>query len=365
MDLNSIISQFKKVVIQIATPYSTGTGFFLTDYQLIVTNEHVVRDNREVVIDGEVLQKQMVPVIFVDPKYDLAFLGAPDKVDMPTIPIKKIRNVKEGDTVIAVGHPYGMKFGATQGIVSSTMHNEDDINYIRHDAALNPGNSGGPLINKNGELIGVNTFIIRDGNSIGFSLPIKYLNIALEEFKKGNGQAGVRCNACLNIIFEKDQKSKYCHICGSNIKMISSIDPYEPLGINKTIESMLRQLNYNVELSRRGPNNWEIIHGSATITISYHTKSGLIVCDAFLCLLPKQDIQPLYEYLLRENYKNESLTFSVKNQDIIISLLIYDQYLNTETATKIFKNLFSAADHYDDILVKDFGASWKEEKSTI
>lgn len=364
MDLNSIISQYKKVVIQIATPYSTGTGFYLTDYNLIVTNEHVVRDNREVVIDGESIEKQMVPVIFVDPKYDLAFLGAPDMTKLPTIKIRKNEEVKEGDGVIAVGHPYGMKFGATQGIVSSTMHNEGDINYIRHDAALNPGNSGGPLINKSGELIGVNTFIIRDGNSIGFSLPVKYLAIALEEFQNGRGQAGVRCNACLNIIFEADQKSRYCHICGSKIKMISSIASYEPLGINKTIESMLRQLEYNVELSRRGPNNWEINHGSATITISYHTKSGLIVCDAFLCLLPKDNIQPLYEYLLRENYRNESLTFSVRNQDIIISLLIYDQYLNTESATEIFKNLFSAADHYDDILVNQFGAFWKEERST-
>jgi serine protease Do len=209
--------------------------------------------------------------------------------------------------------------------------------------------------------VGVNTFIIRDGNSIGFSLPANYLNLTIEEYLKGKYAPGVRCNSCMNIVFEQEEVAKYCTYCGSKITMIRDIEVYEPLGINKTIEAMLLKLGYHIELSRRGPNNWEIIRGSAKITISYHEKTGLIVGDALLCLLPKQNIKRLYEFLLRENYKNESLSFSVRNQDILISLLIYDQYLNTETATKIFQQLFEAADKYDDILVHQFGALWKEE----
>lgn len=358
--MNKIIKKYKKVVIQIATPYSTGTGFYLDYCGLIVTNEHVVRDNQTVVIDGNTIEKTLVPVLYVDSKYDLAFLQPPDNHHLPAIEIDEKAIFKEGDTVIAIGHPYGLKFGATQGIISNLLHQENDINYIQHDAALNPGNSGGPLITKEGNLIGVNTFIIRDGNSIGFSLPSNYLKEAIEEFLKGNGKSGVRCNSCMNVVFEKSESFKYCEYCGSKITMISDLEVYEPLGISKTIESMLEQLDYNVELSRRGPNNWEINRGSAKITISYHEKSGLIVGDAFLCLLPKNNIKPLYEFLLRENYKNESLNFSVKNQDILISLLIYDQYLNTETATKIFNQLFIAADRYDDILVNEYGAMWKE-----
>ena len=359
--ISQYIDRFKDVVIQIATPYSTGTGFYLSKYDVIVTNEHVVRDNQTVVIDGTSIDKQIVDVIYVDPKYDIAFLKVPDEHEMPPIDINAAEILKEGQTVVAVGHPYGLKFGATQGIISNLLHQENDINYIQHDAALNPGNSGGPLINSNGELIGINTFIIRDGNNIGFSLPAHYLELTIEEFLKGDYRKGVRCISCMNIVFESEDSIKYCTSCGAKITMISNIEVYEPLGINKTIEKMLTDLGYNIELARRGPNNWEVVRGSAKITISYHEKTGLIVGDALLCLLPKDNIKRLYEFLLRENYKNESLNFSVRNQDILISLLIYDQYLNSETAHKIFNQLFEAADKYDDILVKDFGAIWKED----
>ena len=75
--MSDVIEKYKDVVIQIATPYSTGTGFFLKKYDLIITNEHVVRDNVEVVIDGKKFEKQLTKVLFVDPKYDLAFLQTP------------------------------------------------------------------------------------------------------------------------------------------------------------------------------------------------------------------------------------------------------------------------------------------------
>ena len=85
MQKSDIIERFKSVVIQLATPYSTGTGFFLVDYNLIVTNEHVIRDNKQVVIDGLHFDKQLTDVVYVDPKYDLAFLKAPEAHEMPDI----------------------------------------------------------------------------------------------------------------------------------------------------------------------------------------------------------------------------------------------------------------------------------------
>lgn len=360
MEKTDIIEQFRAVVIQIATPYSTGTGFYLKKYNMIVTNEHVVRDNKSVVVDGNNFEKQLVDVKYVDPKFDLAFLDAPVTKAMPEIIFSDLKNHKEGDVVLAVGHPFGLKYTATEGIISNMQHEQNDITYIQHDAALNPGNSGGPLLNSVAEVIGVNTFIIKDGHSIGFSLPITYLIETLEEFVKDK-EAAVRCNSCSNIVFESKAEDGYCSFCGTKITMISDIDPYEPFGVNKTIEDILEQLDYDIDLSRRGPNNWQIQQGSAQINISYHSKTGLVVGDAYLCRLPKQDIKPLYKFLLEENYKISGLTFSVKNQDIIMSLLIYDQYLNVKTGVKLFENLFKAADHYDNILVEDFGAIWKQE----
>lgn len=357
--MKDIIEKYKNTVIQIATPHSTGTGFYLAESNLIITNEHVVRDNRDVVIDGEGIEKQLVQILYIDQKYDLAFLQVPDQHDMPGIALRDMAiPMSEGEEVIAMGHPFGLKYTVTKGIISNTLHDVSGVNYLQHDAALNPGNSGGPLISKQGEIIGINTFVVKNGNSIGFSLPVKYLKKAIEEYQSGQGKKGVRCTSCLHLVFENTSDKKYCQRCGAHITMISDIDRYEPTGINRSIEELLIELGYDIDLSRMGPCNWTIRRGSAKINIAYHEKSGLITGDAYLAKLPETDIIKIYTYLLHQNYDLEGLTFSVKGQDIILSLLIFDQYLDKYIAKKLFDHLTEAADHYDDILVDEFGASW-------
>ncbi|MEM6317705.1 MAG: trypsin-like peptidase domain-containing protein [Bacteroidota bacterium] len=362
--MKEIIELYRSVVIQIATPYSKGTGFYIKEFDLIVTNEHVIRGNREVVIDNSEFDRQMAAVLFVDAVHDLAFLSPPAKVAINDIKMGKIDEVTEGDVVVAIGHPFGLKYTTTQGIISSTFYQQNDITYFQHDAALNPGNSGGPLLNNAGEIIGVNTFMIRDGENIGFSLPVYYLKQTIAAYQKGNGQSGIRCMSCSNLVFDTGKDLKYCPHCGAKITLPAYEEEYEAIGVSKTIEEMLEAIGHDVRLSRRGPNNWEIHQGSAKINITYHEKTGLIIGDAFLCNLPKERIGPLYEYLLQQNYLIEGLTFSInpKGQDIILSLLIYDRYLNVDTGVQLFKHLFEKADHYDDILVDEFGAVWKQEE---
>jgi len=77
--------------------------------------------------------------------------------------------------------------------------------------------------------------------------------------------------------------------------------------------------------------------------------------------LPKENIKPIYEYILRENHANKTITFAVHEQDILLSLLIYDRYLNEDTGMQLLQMLFAKADHYDNILVEQFGARWKVE----
>ncbi len=358
--MKEIINLYKDVIVQIATPYSRGTGFYLKKFNIIVTNEHVIRGNREVVINGENFEKQMTTVIFSDVRFDLAFLHSPNNIDSPNIELF-IGEMERGEIVIAAGHPFGLQYSATQGIISNVEEEKDDIMYIQHDAALNPGNSGGPLINEKGEIVGVNTFVIQNGNNVGFSLPINYLKETIEEFQKIENQIGVRCSSCSNIVFEKTIDNGYCPHCGAKVQLPSEVDEYEALGVSKTIEKLLSKMGHDVNLSRIGPNNWEIIQGSATINISYHEKTGLIMGDASLCLLPKENIKPLYEYLLKQNYNIEGLTFSIKENDIVLSLLIYDRYLNMDTGMKLLKHLFEQADHFDNILVEEYGAIWKNE----
>jgi serine protease Do len=108
-------------------------------------------------------------------------------------------------------------------------------------------------------------------------------------------------------------------------------------------------------LSRRGQYSWEVIENSAKIFLNYN-QNGFIVGDAFICRLPKSNIGLIYEFLLRENYNGESLSFSVSNQDIVLSTFIYDEYLTYETGKEIIHNLFTKADYFDDYLIQTFGA---------
>ncbi len=358
--MDEILEIFRNVIIQIATPDNMGgTGFYLKDSDLIVTNEHVVRGNRQVVIHGESIPKQLAAVLFTDSVYDLAFIELPQPYALPEVRLRLDDPIEPNETVWAIGHPFGLKYNTTKGIVSGIETENETVNYIRHDAALNPGNSGGPLLDQQGRVVGVNTFVIRDGDNLGFSLPSTYLQKSISEYLQGSRSAATRCNSCGILVWESTIENGYCPNCGNRVELPSEVEEYEPLGVAKTVEDMLEETGHNVLLSRSGPNNWQIKQGSAQINISYYEKTGLITGDAYLCTLPKQKIKPLYEYLLRQNYKMENLTFSIRGQDIILSLLIYDRYLNLETGLVLFRHLFDKADQFDNILVEQFGASWK------
>lgn len=365
--MRSVIEFYKNIVIKIATPYSTGTGFYVPSANIIVTNDHVVRDNCEVIVDGNLFERSIVKVIYTDPQHDLAFLEVPSNFQEDLeIKFGDAAEVKDGDQVVAVGHPMGLKFTFTQGIVSNAdrLMDVNNLRYIQTDAAINPGNSGGPLVNKKGEIIGINTSVYQHTNNIGFALQANYLQRAIKDYKDYLGEVATRCISCSNLVLESTQEKSYCPHCGAKVLLASKVPHYEPHGISRTIEDMLTQSGYDVKLSRLGPNNWEIRQGSARIFISYHEKTGLIEGDAYLCLLPKGKIKPIYEYLLKQNYQVEGLTFSInpKGQDIILSLMIYDRYLNTDTGMKLFKRLFEKADYYDNVLVEEFGAHWKYEE---
>lgn len=360
--MHDFVENYRNTIVQIATPYSTGTGFYLRDKGLIVTNHHVVEGNRSVVIEGAKFKKQLARVRYIDSKYDLAFLDAPlNGAELPDIALGTTKILRERDAVTAIGHPFGLKFSLKSGIVSNTAELMNGIPYLHIDAALNPGNSGGPLVDTDGEVVGINTFVIRDGDNTGFSLPVRFLQETLEQFEAANSDNASRCTACLNILTEHQVENKHCTHCGNKAELPSQVEEYTPSGTAKTIEGLITKIGHDVLLSRSGPNAWEIKQGSATIVITYHDKSGLLSADALLCELPKKDIKPLYEYLLRENYTNEALTLSVHEQDIVLSLLIFDRYLNEETGQAMLANLFEQADFYDNKLVEEYGASWKPE----
>ena len=106
-ETKSIIEKYHPVVIQIASMDGNGTGFYLKDYDLIVTNDHVVEGQGEVTIAGKTFDKQLSRVWYIDSKHDLALINPPKDVDLPGVSLGDYRNMKDGDIVLAIGHPFG------------------------------------------------------------------------------------------------------------------------------------------------------------------------------------------------------------------------------------------------------------------
>lgn len=359
MSIQETIERYQNTVVQIATKSGTGTGFYLLDYDLIVTNHHVVGDNQNVTIKGRTFNKMLAKVVFSDEKYDLAFLLPPlDMKQLPELKLGDYETLHDGDLVIAIGHPYGLNYTATQGVISRVDRVQQGIKYIQIDAAINPGNSGGPLINVQGRVVGVNTFIIKGGDNLGFALPVSYLHDALEQYKAMRGAVAIRCPSCGTLVTEQMlDNGKYCPVCGTKIEFPKNTDTDNEAttDIARTVEEILEILGHNKELARNGQNRWEVQSGSARIRISYNPDNYFIICDAYLCKLPRQKVKELYVYLLRENNNLHGMLFSVHNENIIISSLIYDIDINAERGAAIFKNLFEKADYYDTVLIEQFG----------
>lgn len=179
---------------------------------------------------------------------------------------------------------------------------------------------------------------------------------AIDEFKSTQAAYGTRCASCNNLVTEKTIEQQYCSSCGSRVALPNSAPDYVPKGVGKTIEEIISQTGNNVDLSRLGPNSWQVMHGSAKINLSYHEKTGMITGDAFLCKLPKENIKQIYEYMLHQNYELDGLSLSITGQEIVLSLVLFDRYLKLETGLVLFQNLLEKADYYDDKLIQDFGA---------
>lgn len=366
IDPQQIIEQYQNAIIQIATGGGTGTGFYLKEYDLIVTNDHVVADSPEVTIVGKSFDKTLTRVWYTDRKHDLAFLQAPQNIALPEIRLGTYEHLKDGDAVVAIGHPYGLNYTATQGVISKVDRIREGLKYIQIDAAINPGNSGGPLVNMNGEVIGVNSFIIRGGDNLGFALPVNYLREALQLYSPSKGQTSTRCFSCSYLVTGNNIDSgKYCPSCGTEVKLPEIPEKeIEPVGAAKTIEEVLRALGKDVKLAREGANNWSVKEGSAKIKISYNPENYFIAGDAYLCQMPADaaKIKPLYQFLLQENYLTNGLVLSCVKQNIVLSSIIYDLDLTKEGGTDIFRTLFQKADYYDDYLKTQYGCTDRLEE---
>ena len=169
---------------------SLGSGVIFSRDGYIVTNNHVVEKATDVRIFLANQREYRARVVGTDPRTDIAVLKV-DATNLPVLPIGDSSKVRIGEFVLAVGDPFGVGQTVTIGIVSATGRGgfgiEDIEDFIQTDAAVNPGNSGGALVNVRGELIGINTAILSGsgGNQgIGFAIPVNMGRAVVDQIMK-------------------------------------------------------------------------------------------------------------------------------------------------------------------------------------
>jgi serine protease Do len=154
---------------------SQGSGFIVSADGLILTNAHVVRDASEVIVKLTDRREFKAKVLGSDPKTDVAVLRI-DAKGLPVVPLGSARDLKVGEWVLAIGSPFGFENSVTAGVVSAkgrSLPDDNFVPFIQTDVAVNPGNSGGPLFNGRGEVVGINSQIYsRTGGYQGLSFAI-------------------------------------------------------------------------------------------------------------------------------------------------------------------------------------------------
>ena len=155
-----------------------GSGFVVSADGLILTNAHVVRDASEVIVKLTDRREFKARVLGSDPKTDVAVLKI-DAKDLPTVPLGSARDLKVGEWVLAIGSPFGFENSVSAGVVSAkgrSLPDDSFVPFIQTDVAVNPGNSGGPLFNSRGEVVGINSQIYSQSGGyqgLSFAIPIE------------------------------------------------------------------------------------------------------------------------------------------------------------------------------------------------
>ena len=211
---------------------SLGSGVIIDGKKgLILTNAHVIQKTGTIKVVLEDEREVEAQIVGADPDSDLAVLKIDSEQGLPAIKMGSSEDLLIGETVIAIGNPFGFSHTVTTGVISAidrSIRAEDRVyhDFIQIDASINPGNSGGPLLNINGDLIGINTAIYAKAQGIGFAIPIGKARKIISDLI----QYGEVIQAWIGITVQDiDEKlARYLKVPAKRGIMVTSVEPESP-----------------------------------------------------------------------------------------------------------------------------------------
>ena len=215
-------SPFEDMFKDFGTPqkrkaYALGSGFIIDEKGIVITNNHVIKDADDILVRVNGDKEYEATIIGKDPLSDIAVLQIKSKDKFLPVKFGDSNKSRIGDWVIAIGNPFGLGGTVTAGIISARNRNIGMTRYedfIQTDASINQGNSGGPLFNMDGDVIGINTAILGQSGSIGigFSIPSNNAKIVIDQLIKygetKRGWLGVRIQYVTKEIADVEKLDK-------------------------------------------------------------------------------------------------------------------------------------------------------------
>jgi len=188
---DAFFEDFQRTIVSAFKTHSVGSGVVVRADGLVVTNAHVVHMTSKVFVilkDGTALEADVAGESLPD---DLALVTLRVPQPLQAVKLAEPQDVLIGETVVAIGNPYGLENSVTVGVVSGKNRNfsagdggPSFTELIQTDAPINPGNSGGALLNLDGELVGINLAVVKEAQNIGFAIPSSKVRAMLESFDR-------------------------------------------------------------------------------------------------------------------------------------------------------------------------------------
>lgn len=349
-------------VVGVGDGLGGGTGWVALDNGLCVTNFHVVRYASRVELSASDGRRCTGRVVYAAPRHDLAFVVPEQRLGLPPLGLGNSDALVAGQPSYAVGHPLGFEFTVTRGIVSAPRREIEGIKYIQTDAALNPGNSGGPLLDDAGHVIGVNTWISRTGQNLGFAIPVSSFQHVLQWFAHMD-DASMRGMSpvyrCVGCDAEFHPSNERCIRCGRTVPHSGSHSLAQSVAVaevERVVNRLLGRLGITPNQAWAMAGMWRLVRPWGEVWIRGSEDLTCLEVVARVASLPRVDHEALFRFLLTVNDSSHEVTRTAVGDCIMLLFREPIAFLNEETVSDSIRKLLDQAQRLHGRLVEGFGA---------
>lgn len=347
-----------ELVYKVTHAGGSGSCFYLKEYGLFVTNYHVVKGFRQVALHDRNRNPFLADVVLVNPTHDIALLKAEgDFSQLPDLQLASDDSLQVGCKVFVAGYPFGMPFTLTEGSVSSPKQLMEGKYYVQTDAAVNPGNSGGPIFNDKNQVIGVTVSKFTQADNMGFGVRVETLRSLLSTIAELDRSGYyVQCGSCDGMVADDEG---FCPSCGEKLPEEAFAELHLS-SIAEFCEEAIGKMGINAIMARNGRDSWTFHKGSSEIRMFVYNGDYLFTTSPVV-LLPKKDVEPVLRYILGTDFLPYKL--GVDGKQIYIAYRIHLSDITDDTAAEVQANLVNLAlraDELDNLLVEKYGCEFSE-----